>query len=117
MAGRSRASVDADVRPNRRRAFPASLVECRWRDGNRILHNHGHGTRHPSYSFRRRRCRAVHDRVGYTPHGSHPPDFFRGSLAVTNAAPGPPTAAPSPPLLPLHDETTTLPPSPRGIHT
>jgi len=38
----------ADVRPNCRRAFSASLVECRWRDGNRILHNHDIGARHPS---------------------------------------------------------------------
>src|SRR5712664_4207942 len=71
MARRSQTSVDADVRPNRRRAFPTSLVECRWRDGNRILHNHGHGTRRPSYSFRRRRCRALHDRGGYLLIGSH----------------------------------------------
>jgi len=75
MAGRSRTSVDADVSPNCRRAFS----EVWWNaDGEtviEILHNHGHGTRHPSHSFRRRRCRALHDRGGYLLIGSHR-EFF-----------------------------------------
>src|SRR5260221_5141083 len=112
MAGRSRASVDADVRPNRRRAFPASLVECRWRDGNRILHNHGHGTRHPSYSFRRRRCRAVHDRGGYFLPRPHPQGFLVGLYASLKTGRDPPLGATGPPPSFLFVKPPPPPPPP-----
>jgi poly(hydroxyalkanoate) depolymerase family esterase len=69
-------SVDADVRANRRRAISASLVEHRWKDGDRILHNCRHGTRHPTFLLRERDCRTLHDRGGHLLVGSYREIFW-----------------------------------------
>ena len=53
------------------RAISTSLVEHRWKDGDRILHHCQHGTRHPSFIFRERDCRTLHDRGGHLLVGSY----------------------------------------------
>src|SRR5260370_38626261 len=110
MLSRHGISVKAKLNPNGGGDFPASLVECRWRDGNRILHNHGHGTRRSSYSFRRRRCRALHDRGGYLLLCSRRPAFFFVVFAAWKNRRGPPNVAPAPAPLGLFGKNTAPPP-------